>query len=122
MSSEQYIFEVKQWQLEKLDSFTKDPLSLEKTLGTRLDAQTDDDRLILAARVLFGDRVCETVDMLHEGQPGFLYASVRRQLQTRIPKKSSHHPEPDDSIMPPPNVSHPSFTTAVHGEQQQPSQ
>jgi hypothetical protein len=84
MEIQPHLYDVSVQQLNKLDSFVGNPAGLERALGVKLDGTTDDDRFRLAARALFGREVDQTLDMLHEGQPGFLYVQTRKKIDAAM--------------------------------------
>lgn len=91
------LYDVKISQLHRLDVLATDPGKLDAALGSKLDAQGPEDRLINAAKALFGKEVDDTIDqMIGEGQPGYVYKQTRLQMiaamyrpastATRIPR------------------------------------
>lgn len=84
------LYDVKISQLHKLDTFANDSQKLDAALGSKLDAQGPEDRLINAARALFGKEVDDTVDlMISEGQPGFIYKQARLRMIASMYKPST---------------------------------
>lgn len=77
------LYDVKVRDLERLDSFVGDPDRLDKALDTKLDGCGDEERLVRAARQLFGIQMEQTLSMLKEGQPGYRYAQATLGLLTK---------------------------------------
>lgn len=99
MNAQKLLYDVPVQQLHRLDTFVGNPAALERALHTKLDAGTDDDNFCHAARALFGRVVEETLECLHEGQPGYLYAQTRRKLDAAMRTAREAKPRekvPDD--------------------------
>ena len=116
------LYDVKISQLHRLDGFVGNISALDAALGTKLDGCSDEERFLDASLAMYGREVQQTLDMLREGQPGFLYREARRKLLTLMQRNRStisSGPEPDDSVSPAPRFTNTEISGETRGVQPQ---